>query len=174
MAAENAVPYTRVVPRPTVTIRPGRDSDRDPVTEILAEVVAEGATVAYDTTEGLCGYWFDPRGALFVAEVDDVVQGTYVVKRNQPGRGDHVANAGYAVRSSGRGRGIGRALAEHSLTTARAMGFSAMQFNFVVASNQGAVRLWQDVGFQIVGTVPDAFRHADGRRVAVHVFHRAL
>ena len=157
-----------------IEIRKAIREDRRTLEVLLAEVVAEGATVAYDTVAGLCSYWFDPQGALYVAESAGEVLGGYVVKANQPGRGDHVANAGYAVLDSWRGRGVGRRLAEHSLHTARELGFRAMQYNYVVATNTGAVHLWQEVGFAIVGTVPDAFRHADGRTVPVHVMYRTL
>ena len=183
-----------------LSIRPARAGDRTSILALLREVVDEGATVAYDTVEGLAGYWFDPRGHCFVADVADPtagdeggaaagqgdgatvgaasttseLAGTYVVKPNQPGRGNHIANAGYAVFAKFRGCGIGRRLAEHSLEQARTLGFRGMQFNYVVASNVGAVRLWEAVGFRVVGTVPAAFRHADGTLRGVHVMYREL
>lgn len=92
---------------------------------------------------------------------DGTILGTYVLKPNQPGLGSHVCNCGYVVAPAGRGRGIGAALCEHSQGAARALGFRSMQFNFVVSTNTGAVHLWQKMGFQIVGTLPGAFRHKD-------------
>jgi ribosomal protein S18 acetylase RimI-like enzyme len=100
--------------------------------------------------------------------------GAYSLRPNQPGLGDHVANAGYMVAAHARGLGIARALCEHSMETARRAGFTAMQFNFVVSSNEGAVRLWQRCGFRIVGQVPGAFRHRERGPTDVFIMHRFL
>jgi GNAT superfamily N-acetyltransferase len=113
-------------------------------------------------------YWTGLGRAVFVAEADGRVVGTYFLRGNQLGGGDHVANAAYATDPSQRGRGIARrswrshashGLAEHSMEAARARGFLAMQFNFVVSSNESAVHLWESLGFKVVGRLPCAFRH---------------
>ena len=115
-----------------------------------------------------------PQGATYVACRGEQVVGTYLLKANQPGLGSHVANAGYMVDSREAGRGVGRALCEHSLEEARRAGFLAMQFNFVVSTNTRAVALWQAMGFRIAGTLPRAFRHQTLGLVDAYVMHRFL
>lgn len=104
-------------------------------------------------------YWTGPVKESFVAEADGLVIGTYYIRPNQEGGGAHVANCGYMTAPEAGGRGVARAMCEHSLNQARARGFKAMQFNFVVSSNERAVRLWQDFGFFTAGRLPGAFHH---------------
>ncbi len=111
---------------------------------------------------------------MFVASVGDTVAGTYMLRPNALKLGAHVANAGYLVAPEHRGRGIASAMCEHSLEVARAAGFTAMQFNFVVGTNATAIRLWERHGFKIVGTIPRAFRHVNLGEVDVLVMHRFL
>lgn len=144
---------------------------------VFRDVIAAGDTYSYApdmSMEQARVLWTTPPSRCFVAERDGEVLGLYMLRPNQPGLGDHVANAGYMVAARARGQGIASAMCEHSLAEARRAGFTAMQFNFVVASNEGAVRLWQRHGFAIVGHVPAAFRHARLGAVGVHVMHRAL
>ena len=144
---------------------------------VFHEVIASGDTYSYppdldrDTARA---WWTTSPSRCFVAERDSEVLGLYMLRPNQPGLGDHVANAGYMVSARARGQGIASALCEHSMDEARRAGFTAMQFNFVVSSNEGAVRLWQRHGFAIVGRVPGAFRHATLGATDVYVMHRAL
>jgi ribosomal protein S18 acetylase RimI-like enzyme len=105
---------------------------------------------------------------------DERILGTYILKANQPGLGSHVANAGFMVAPSAQGRGIGRTMGEHCLREAQRLGFRAMQFNFVVSTNETALRLWKDLGFSIVGRLPGAFRHAQEGFVDVYVMYRRL
>jgi GNAT superfamily N-acetyltransferase len=114
------------------------------------------------------------RAATYVALVDGDVLATAYLKANQPGLGDHVANAGWMVAPSAAGRGVGRALADVVMEEARRFGFTAMQFNAVVATNLVAIGLWESMGFTIVGTVPDAFRHASQGLVPIHIMYREL
>src|SRR5207249_11270568 len=102
------------------------------------------------------------------------VAGTYILRRHQSAGGAHVANAGFMVSASARGQGIGRAMAEHCLSEARRLGFRAMQFNYVISTNVAAIRLWQDLGFEIVGTLASAFRHPDKGYVDDYVMYRSL
>jgi ribosomal protein S18 acetylase RimI-like enzyme len=102
------------------------------------------------------------------------VIGTYKLKPNQPGLGNHVCNCGYVVSPHARGRGIASALCEHSQTEAQTMGYLAMQFNLVVSSNEVAVRLWQKLGFRIIGTLPGAFRHSQLGFVDAYVMYKHL
>ena len=158
-------------------IRPAVEADWPGVWELFRLVAAGGDVFAYDesTTEEVARkVWFDPPVACLVAEVDGRFAGTYYVRQNTAGRGGHVANAGYMVAPEFRGRGLARAMCEHSLDAARRLGFTAMQFNFVVASNVPAVRVWEACGFAVVGRVPGAFRHKDLGFVDALVMHRAL
>ncbi|MDA1265253.1 MAG: N-acetyltransferase [Planctomycetota bacterium] len=155
-------------------LRPAREDDQPGLRAIAAEVVEAGEMYVYTTVDEVMGYWNDPRGACFVAEAAGKVIGTYVVKPNQPGRGAHVANAGYMVARSAQGRGVGRALGVHSLEVARELGFVALQYNMVVSTNADAVHLWEELGFAIVGTLPGVFERPSGERVDAYVMHRSL
>jgi ribosomal protein S18 acetylase RimI-like enzyme len=144
---------------------------------IFHAVVAAGDTYAYDpamTFAQARDLWTTPPARCFVALEAGAVVGTYCLKPNQVALGDHVANAGYMVAPEARGRGVASRMCAHSLDAARAAGFQAMQFNFVAASNEGAVRLWQHHGFEIVGRVPDAFRHRFRGLTDVLIMHRRL
>jgi L-amino acid N-acyltransferase YncA len=158
-------------------IRRATDADWPAIWAIFAAVVARGDTYTYDpdTPEPEARrLWMGPGLATYVAEADGEIVGTYVLRANQPGLGAHVANAGYMVRADRAGRGIGWAMGEHSLGEARAAGFRAMQFNAVVSTNTRAVALWQRLGFAIVGTIPEGFRHREHGYVDLYVMHRAL
>ena len=107
-------------------------------------------------------YWLDdPAAHTYVATVDDEVAGVYIVHPNKTGRGSHVGHCAYMVDRKFRGHGLGRKLCEHSLVTAKQLGFVSVQFNLVVSSNIAAVKSWQKCGFDIVGTLPRAYRHKD-------------
>jgi len=149
----------------------------DIVWPMFQSVIAGGDTYSYapDTPfEEVRASWAEPPNRTFVAERDGRVVGCYRLCANRPGLGDHVANCGYMVAADARGQGIASAMCEHSLEEARRAGFTAMQFNYVVASNTTAVKLWQRHGFAIVGTVPSAFRHATLGPTDIHVMHRFL
>lgn len=155
-------------------LRPYRADDRPALEALAAETVRDGTVFPFEDVAGVLRYWFSPGAHVVVAELEGRVAGTYTVKPNQPDRGAHVANAGYVVGEAARGRGLGFALGEHSLTTARALGYRAMQFNYVVATNATAVRLWERLGFRVLATVPGAFRHPERGFVDVLVFFREL
>ena len=114
------------------------------------------------------------RSASAALRRDEQVVGSYVLRPNRPGLGAHVSNASFIVATSARGLGVGRAMGEHCLSEARRLGFRAMQFNFVVSTNESAVHLWQELGFKIVGTLPGAFRHSQKGYVDVYVMFRSL
>lgn len=158
-------------------IRPATESDWPAIWRIMSAVLAGGDTYMLhpDTPEAEArAYWTGETIMTYVAEQDGEIVGSYAVRANQRGLGSHVANAGYMVRADCAGRGVGAAMGEHSLTEARAAGFRAMQFNAVVSTNTRAVALWQRLGFAIVGTVPEAFRHATKGYVDLHIMHRML
>jgi len=170
-------PQARKTRRQSLQIRRARKIDRDAIWQIFRAVVARGDTYVFDPhisrTRAL-GYWFNQRRRCYVALSDEGIVGTYVLNANQPGLGSHVANAGFMVAPSAQGRGIGRAMGEHCLREAERLGFRAMQFNFVVSTNETALRLWKDLGFRIVGRLPGAFHHADEGFVDVYVMYRRL
>ncbi len=160
-------------------IRPIADADWPAFYAVFREVVAAGETYAYP--EGLGSdearaLWVEPPPGVTVVAVGDdgSVLGSAKAGPNRPSRGSHVATASFMVAEAARGRGVGLALGEWVLTWAREQGFAAMQFNAVVETNTAAVRLWRDLGFEVVGTVPEAFESATHGRVGLHVMHRHL
>jgi L-amino acid N-acyltransferase YncA len=158
-------------------IRAATEADWPALWGLFRQVASAGDAFAYDadTPESVVRkLWIEPPARAFVAERAGCVLGTYYVRPNQPGRGAHVANAGYIVAESARGQGIALALCEHSLDTARSLGFTAMQFNFVVSTNSAALRVWEKCGFTVVGRIPAAFRHATLGLVEVLILHRFL
>jgi L-amino acid N-acyltransferase YncA len=158
-----------------MTIRPATDSDRDAIWEIFREVIAAGETYPIDPNiprEQALAYWFKYNAHVWVAEDESGIVGSYTVHQNQAAGGLHVANAAFIVASSARGQGIGRAMGKHCLGEARRLGFRAMQFNFVVSSNESAVKLWQDLGMKIVGALPRAFKHPARGYVDVYVMYQ--
>lgn len=167
-------------------IRKAETSDKNAVWEIIREVIAGGDTYVFDpgsSKEEMLDYWFSPEKHVYVAtetkesaggSKQENIVGTFWLKANQPGLGDHVCNAAYMVSPSAHGKGVGRKMAEFSLEEARRLGFTAMQFNFVVASNTAAVRLWQSIGMEIIGTVPKAFRHKTLGPTDAYIMYRAI
>jgi L-amino acid N-acyltransferase YncA len=158
-------------------IRPAAEADRAAIWKIFHEVVAAGDTYAIDpdmSREEALAYWFSADTRTYVADGTLGVVGTYILRPNQSGGGSHVANAAFMVAPEARGQGIGRAMGEHCLGEARRLGFRAMQFNFVASTNESAVRLWQQLGFEIVGTLPGAFCHPKNGYVDVYVMYCSL
>ncbi|MDP9899640.1 GNAT family N-acetyltransferase [Variovorax ginsengisoli] len=162
----------------THTIRPFQDSDWPALWPILQATFQAGDTYSFapDSTEqDIRQAWIDTPAATFVlCTADGTIAGTYFIKPNQTGLGNHVCNCGYVVAPAGQGQGYASAMCEHSQAQAVAMGFLAMQFNLVVSTNERAVRLWQWLGFAIVGTLPGAFRHQRLGLVDAHVMFKTL
>jgi len=160
-----------------IKIRKAEETDFDDIWRIFQQVVQRGDTYTFDpetTREQAHSIWMSSAQTTNVACINGKVVGTYILKSNQPGLGAHVANAGYMVSIEARGKGVGRAMCEHSLAEARRMGFHAMQFNMVVSTNESAVALWKEFGFSIVGTLPKAYRHRELGLVDAYVMHRFL
>ena len=158
-------------------IRPIRDEDWPEVWRLLRATFAAGDTYAFppDSSEAdIRKAWVETPLAAFVAREGDALLGTYFIKANQPGLGSHVCNCGYVVTPEARGRGVAAAMCEHSQAFARAKGFRAMQFNFVVETNERAVKLWQRLGFDVVGRLPGAFRHSTRGYVDALVMYKSL
>jgi ribosomal protein S18 acetylase RimI-like enzyme len=146
----------------TNLIRAARLEDTEGIWQVIAPVFRAGET--YTVPRDICredalAYWRAPGHEVFVFAEDEQILGTYFLQANQRGGGSHVANCGYITAGHAAGRGIARAMCEHSLEHARAQGFRAMQFNFVISSNERAVRLWRSLGFEIAGRLPGAFLH---------------
>src|SRR5262249_42282353 len=164
-----------------IEIRPATNADHGAIWKIFHEIVSEGDTYALDpkmSRDEALAYWFRPGTQTYVAELHSVrdgvavpgkptasptiqgrqIVGTYILRPNQSGPGSHVANAAFMVARESEAFGVGRRMAEHCLSQAQRMGFHAMQFNFVVSTNTRAISLWKKLGFEIVGTLPRAFR----------------
>jgi len=160
-----------------MNIRPITVEDFEQVWPIIEQVVQAQETYAYDpamTHEQAWATWVELPRATFVAEEDGQILGTYYIKANAAGPGQHVCNCGYMTAPEARGKGVARRLCEHSLQMARELGFLAMQFNSVVSTNHVAVALWKKLGFEIVGTLPKAYRHKTLGLVDCHVMYQAL
>lgn len=160
-----------------LAIRPASPADDDAIWAILEPTFRAGETypIPRDVSRAdALGYWHTPGHAVFVAEEDGRVVGTYYLRANTGGGGAHVANCGYMTAPGATGRGVARAMCTHSIDEARARGFTAMQFNFVIASNERAVKLWQSCGFTIVGTLPGAFAHPGRGLVDAYVMFQTL
>lgn len=158
-------------------IRTAQAQDHDAIWKILEPVIRAGETYTLPrdmTREDALAYWHTPGHAVFVAEDNGEIVGTYFLRANQKGGGAHVANCGYITAPWAGGRGIASAMCRHSLEHAKTRGFRAMQFNFVVSTNERAVRLWQSMGFGIVGRLPQAFEHPTLGAVDALVMYRLL
>ena len=184
-----------------IKIRSATTKDHDAIWKIFHEIISAGDTYSLDprmSREEALAYWFRADTQTYVAELhrqsvgeavgfprtatpsptggmkDQVIVGTYILRPNQSGGGSHVANAAFIVASDAQGCGVGCAMAEHCLNEARRIGFRAMQFNYVISTNTPAIRLWQELGFEIVGTLPGAFRHPEKGYLDVYVMFRSL
>lgn len=158
-------------------IRPATNEDKEGIWLILEPIIRAGETYTLPcelSKEAALAYWFAEGHDVFVAEEGMQILGTYYLRANQQGGGSHVANCGYMTAQSATGRGIASAMCSHSLDRARERGFKSMQFNFVVSTNDRAVRLWQRHGFEIVGRLPMAFCHPQEGLVDAFVMFRDL
>ncbi len=158
-------------------IRPATDGDRNAIWAIMEPIIRAGETYTLprdmDKRSALA-YWFSADREVFVAEDGGEIVGTYCLQANQKGGGSHVANCGYMTAVTATGRGVARAMCSHSLERARARGFRAVQFNFVISTNERAVRLWQSFGFETVGCLPNAFLHPSKGHVDAYIMYRDL
>ena len=160
-----------------IEIRKAIAADWNQVWQIVHEVFARGDTYAYSPdTDKQQGHaiWVESPMVTYVAVADGEILGTYYIKPNQPRLGSHVCNAGYMVSAKARGKGIGRTMCAHSLKEAVKLGFKAMQYNLVAATNVHAIQLWKDMGFEIIGTLPKAFNHKTKGLVDAYVMYQLL
>lgn len=145
-----------------IKIRAASEKDFNEIWRIFKAVIIKGDTYVNSpktSKQKPRAKWLAKDSKTFVAEINQKIVGVYLIKPNQIDLGSHIANASYIVDENARGAGVGKALALHSIASAKEFGYHAMQFNFVVSSNAAAVKLWQSVGFKIIGTIPKAFNH---------------
>ena len=160
-----------------LSIRPAVFADQGRVWQTLEPTIRAGETMAMDqdtTRATALDYWFSARNEVFVAEQEGTIVGTYFLRESRAGGGAHIAKSVYVVSPSATGRGIAQAMCEHSLTQARARGFTAIQLDFVLSSEERRLKLWQRAGFKVVGTLPKAFRHPSMGLIDAYVMHREL
>jgi ribosomal protein S18 acetylase RimI-like enzyme len=160
-----------------LAIRVATEQDQESIWAILEPMIRCGQsyTLPHNMSRNQAlEFWFAPGHETFVFEESDVVHGTYFLRANQDGGGSHVANCGYVTAEAAQGRGIARAMCLHSLERAKERGFRAMQFNFVVSTNERAVKLWLSLGFEIVGRLPGSFRHPENGFVDALVMYKRL
>ncbi|MET8678227.1 GNAT family N-acetyltransferase [Streptomyces sp. NPDC004647] len=160
-------------------IREATARDWPAIWPFFHEIVAAGETFPYPIDLGEeqgRDWWLLTAPDRTVVAVDDAgtVLGTAKMNSNRMGNGSHVASASYMVDPAHSGRAVGRALCEYTVEWARAAGFRAMQFNAVVETNEHAVKLYRSLGFEVLGTVPEGFRHPTAGYVGLHIMHRAL
>jgi len=145
-----------------VNIRLAIREDFEDIWPIFSEIASAGETYAFPrdiSKDEAVKVWLDSPRESYVVEEDGKILGSYFIKTNQAGPGDHVCNCGYMVSSSARGRGLATLMCEHSQKQALKLGYKAMQFNFVASGNEGAIKLWKKLGFETVGILPGAFKH---------------
>ena len=161
-----------------VLIRPLNEADWPAVWEFMEPVIRAGDTYPYAvdmTVDGARQMWIEATEAAYVAEDGDGnLLGSYYIKPNQPTLGGHVANCGYMVAEKARGMGVATQMCQHSQDEAVRLGYRAMQYNLVVKTNEPSVHLWQKMGFEIVGTLPGAFRHAELGYVDAYIMYKEL
>jgi ribosomal protein S18 acetylase RimI-like enzyme len=161
-----------------IDIRLAENGDGGAIWSVIEPAIRAGETLALnrniDQHNAMSSYWMRDDNRVFVAEQDAEMVGSYFLRANQSGGGAHVCNAGYITAPANAGKGVARRMCEHSIETARSQGFRAMQFNFVISTNERAVGLWQSCGFDITGRLPDAFLHPVLGYVDALVMYRTL
>ena len=161
-----------------IDIRPFEEKDWASVWGIIEPVFRAGETYAFSpdiTEKEAYNAWIEaPAETFIVVDENNAIVGTYYIKKNQPALGSHICNCGYIVAEEARGQGIASTMCEHSQREAVSRGFRAMQYNLVVSSNEGAVRLWKKLGFNVVGTIPEAFHHHRLGYVDAYVMYKKL
>ena len=159
-------------------IRPAAERDWPAIYRFFAAIVTEGRTYAYPenlSSDEARALWLEPPPGHVVVAVDgETVLGSAKMGPTRPGRGSHIATASFMTDPAFQGRGVGRALGNYLIDWARAEGYHGIQFNAVVETNTGAVHLWTSLGFEIIGTVPEAFRHSTDGLVGLHVMYRKV
>lgn len=160
-----------------IEIRKAMETDGEGIWQIIKEVIATGDTYAFDpnsSREKMLAYWCSADKHTYVSLINNEIAGTFIIKDNQPDLGSHIANASYMTAKAASGQGIGKSMGEFSLQEAKRLGYKAMQFNLVVKTNDKAIRLWQKLGFTIIGEIPEAFNHMKYGFINAYIMHRKL
>ena len=163
-------------PKP-LDIRPANEADKPAIWQIIKAVIAGGDTYVFspDASEDeMMAFWFTPDKHNYVVTSNDEIVATFWLRANQPGLGKHIGNAAYMVSPNAAGQGIGKKMALWSLDEARRLGFTSMQFNFVVKTNTVAVNLWKSIGFEVIGEIPEAFNHGREGLVNALIMYQKL
>lgn len=158
-------------------IRKACEEDQESLWEILCPIIRAGGTYVFDpksSKEKMVDYWLNEDKITYVAEHDGGILGTFYLKSNQPDLGNHICNAGFMVSEKASGKGIGKAMGKFALIEAKRLGFAAMQFNFVIKTNEKAVLLWKSLGFEVIGEIPDAYRHPQLGLVPALIMYQKL
>jgi L-amino acid N-acyltransferase YncA len=161
-----------------ISIRKYRAEDKEQIWKIIEYVISKGDSYTYApdaSREFALEDWCSSDKHTFVAiDENEKILGTFYIKANQTGLGSHIANGSYMVAPEARRKGVGRLMGEYSIEEAKRLGFHAMQFNFVVKSNENAVNLWKSLGFEIIGEIPDGFRHLENGLTNAYIMYRKL
>lgn len=158
-------------------IRKATPEDANAVWEIIRQVIATGDTYVFapdSSKDKMLDYWFAPSKHTYVAELDAQIVGTFIITDNHIDLGAHVANASYMTLPGASGKGIGTTMGKFSLQEAKKLGYHAMQFNLVIKSNERAIKLWQKLGFKIIGEIPEAFQHQTNGLTNAYIMWQAL
>ena len=160
-----------------IKITPATSADEERIWALLQPVFSAGDTYAVDPLidrEAAIAYWMEADKTAFILRIEGQAVGTYYIRPNQPGGGAHICNCGFITAPSARGKGVARRMLDHALIEAKQQGYRAMQFNFVLASNQRALAIWQRNGFVTIGRIPQAFLHPKQGYVDALILHRSL
>lgn len=160
-----------------IIIRKALEDDKEDIWKIIQQIISTGDTCLFapDSSQGrMLEYWFKEGRHTYVATNEGRIVGTFIITENQPDLGSHIANASYMTLPDARGKGIGKMMGEYSLKEAKRLGFHGMQFNIVVKSNEGAVRLWKSLDFEIIGEIPEAFDHQQLGYTNAYIMYRKL
>ncbi len=160
-----------------IKITPATSADEERIWALLQPVFRAGDTYAVDPLidrDAAIAYWMEADKTAFILRIEGQAVGTYYIRPNQPGGGAHICNCGFITAPSARGEGVARRMLDHALIEAKQQGYRAMQFNFVLASNQRALAIWQRNGFATIGRIPQAFLHPKQGYVDALILHRSL
>ena len=161
----------------TLDVKKITEDDFDEVWTLIKKIITKGDTYVFspETKKNqMLSYWCSKSNHTYIVQNDGKLVGTFLIKDNQPGLGSHIANAAFMTEPDETGKGVGRLMSEFALKEAKNLGYSAMQFNFVVKSNSRAIRLWKKLGFLVIGEVPEAFNHATEGLTNALIMYRKL
>ena len=161
----------------TLQVRSVADEDRQCLLPILREAMSCAHSYPYDpmsNDEELLKIWLAPTHRVYIGLIESRIAGTFYIRPNQPCLGAHICNAGFIVSSNFSGRGVGTTLGKYALKQAKKLGYKAMQFNLVVVSNVVSIRIWKNLGFRVIGTIPEAFNHPQKGLIDAHIMHKKL